>query len=314
MKISTAIIEKDFWVCFILNYLFNYFKYKDQLCFKGGTSLSKVYNLINRFSEDIDVSLNWETLGYGRDEPYGERSNTKQDKFNKQVNLDTVKFIKETWLPTMEEDLKEKYNRNFDFSIDDKDKQTIRFIYPQFFEDNSILQEIRIEIGALAEQAPSEVGLIQSYTAKFYPQIFNTINMKILTLSPIRTLFEKLLILHGEVNRNHSVHPQRYSRHYYDVFQIINTDFKEKSLESLDILYGVVEFKKKFYRAKWANYDEIYDANLKLVPSQNAINELKKDYRLMKSMIFDQAPEFDFILSTLSDYESLINKKIKKEN
>lgn len=81
MKISEAIVEKDFWVCFCLDYLFHECKWKEAFAFKGGTSLSKAYGLIERFSEDIDLILDWRVIGYKKDEPWEERSNTKQLKF-----------------------------------------------------------------------------------------------------------------------------------------------------------------------------------------------------------------------------------------
>ena len=86
MGISEAVIEKDFWVCYMLDYLFHRCAWKDNLAFKGGTSLSKAYNLIKRFSEDIDLILDWRVLGYSADEPWEQRSNTKQDAFNKEAN------------------------------------------------------------------------------------------------------------------------------------------------------------------------------------------------------------------------------------
>lgn len=78
MGMSEAIVEKDFWVCYMLDYLFYRSPWKDNLAFKGGTSLSKAYNLIERFSEDIDLILDWRVLGYGINEPWENRSNTKQ--------------------------------------------------------------------------------------------------------------------------------------------------------------------------------------------------------------------------------------------
>jgi len=93
LNMSKAIIEKDLWVCMVLKYLFSEFKYKDSIIFKGGTSLSKVYKLIKRFSEDIDLALNWEVLGYGKTESYENRSNTKQLKFNEKLNDDTKYFF-----------------------------------------------------------------------------------------------------------------------------------------------------------------------------------------------------------------------------
>ena len=87
MQMSDAIVEKDFWVCFTLDYLFHRSPWKDSITFKGGTSLSKAYPLINRFSEDIDVILDWRILGYSLNEPWEERSNTKQDTFNKEATV-----------------------------------------------------------------------------------------------------------------------------------------------------------------------------------------------------------------------------------
>ena len=85
--VNEVILEKDYWVCFVLNYLFSKCKWKEAFTFKGGTSLSKCFNLIHRFSEDIDLILDWRVIGYSFDEPWQERSNTKQDKFNKETIL-----------------------------------------------------------------------------------------------------------------------------------------------------------------------------------------------------------------------------------
>lgn len=79
MGLNDAIVEKDFWVCFTLDYLFHRCPWKDSITFKGGISLSKAFNLINRFSEDIDLILDWRVLGYEKHEPWEKRSNTKQD-------------------------------------------------------------------------------------------------------------------------------------------------------------------------------------------------------------------------------------------
>lgn len=83
MGLNDAIVEKDFWVCFTLDYLFHRSPWKESITFKGGTSLSKAFHLISRFSEDIDLILDWRVLGYGKDEPWEKRSNTKQDALTK---------------------------------------------------------------------------------------------------------------------------------------------------------------------------------------------------------------------------------------
>ena len=120
--IILIVIEKDYWVTFILDYLFNENKWREYFTFKGGTSLSKCFGLIERFSEDIDLILDWRVLGYEEKEPWIERSNTKQDKFNKEVNEKTEIFLKDELLKVLEQDLK---NLGFEFSIESIDLQTI---------------------------------------------------------------------------------------------------------------------------------------------------------------------------------------------
>lgn len=105
MGLTEAIIEKDFWVCWMLDYLFHRCRWKDNLAFKGGTSLSKAYGLIERFSEDIDLILDWRVLGYEKDEPWLERSNTKQNSFNKEANTRAEAFLRDTFLPEVLQDL-----------------------------------------------------------------------------------------------------------------------------------------------------------------------------------------------------------------
>ena len=95
MGLNDAIVEKDFWACFTLDHLFHRCPWKDAITFKGGTSLSKAFNLISRFSEDIDLILDWRVLGYGKDEPWEKRSNTKQDAFNKEANTRAEVFLAE---------------------------------------------------------------------------------------------------------------------------------------------------------------------------------------------------------------------------
>lgn len=96
-----AIIEKDFWVCLTLDHLFHHSPWKAAFTFKGGTSLSKCYGLIQRFSEDIDLILDWRVLGYGLYEPWAPRSNTKQDQFNKEANKRAEQFLRDILLPSL---------------------------------------------------------------------------------------------------------------------------------------------------------------------------------------------------------------------
>ena len=168
-NISEVIIEKDYWVTIILDYLFNENKWKEYFTFKGGTSLSKCFGLIERFSEDIDLILDWRVLGYEEKEPWIERSNTKQDKFNKEINVKTEIFLRDKLLKVLEKDLK---NLGFEFSIDRIDQQTILCKYPKIFESNYLAQNIRLEIGSLAALTPAIEVEILPIIGEAYPNVF----------------------------------------------------------------------------------------------------------------------------------------------
>ena len=125
MGLNDAIVEKDFWVCFTLDYLFHCCPWKDSITFKGGTSLSKAFNLISRFSEDIDLILDWRVLGYGKLEPWEKRSNTKQDAFNKEANNRAEIFLAEQFCPTIKKELSLELRCDANIYIDENDKQTV---------------------------------------------------------------------------------------------------------------------------------------------------------------------------------------------
>ncbi len=103
--IIESLVEKDFWVCLVLKSIFECESIKDILLFKGGTSLSKVYNLINRFSEDIDLVLDWQVLGISDDVAWGKRSATQQDKFNNHIDSLGKEYIASSILPKLQKAL-----------------------------------------------------------------------------------------------------------------------------------------------------------------------------------------------------------------
>lgn len=306
--LNEAIIEKDFWVCLMLDYLFHKCECKDYFTFKGGTSLSKCYNLIKRFSEDIDLILDWRILGYRLNEPWLERSNTKQDKFNKEANAKAELFLKETLLPVLQNDFNRLLNLKDAFYIDDKDAQTICFRYPAVYNDDSILQILRLEIGALAAWTPSVVKNIKSYTAEYYPKIFETGTTDIRCASVERSFWEKATILHHEANRPKELPmPRRYSRHYYDLYVIAHSEYKSAAFEQIDLLRKVVDFKMKFYPRKWAEYENAKPETLKLVPPEYRLKVLREDYQNMENMFYSDFPDFDNLMKYIYELEKEIN-------
>ena len=165
MGLRPDIVEKDFWVCFMLHHLFHDCKYKDAFVFKGGTSLSKAYHVIERFSEDIDIILDWRKIVSTEEDPWNDRSKTKQDQYNKLVNARAAVFYASDLVPCLNSELEDILGSGQWVAVDENDEMVINFYYPQLFEVEYLRDKVRLEIGPLAEWLPSHVTDIQSFVS-----------------------------------------------------------------------------------------------------------------------------------------------------
>ncbi len=300
---TPAIAEKDFWVTFVLERIFSDEKLSSILIFKGGTSLSKVYGVIERFSEDIDLILDWNLLT--SKDPKEERSRRQQEILNKEINEKAKEYI----ATTLVEALQKQIGDICSVAVDENDGYVINVRYPSAFDETYLRPEIRLEIGPLAEWMPNEKHNVISYAAEVFPQLFEQSSCEVPTILAERTFWEKATILHHEANRPEgSLQPQRYSRHYYDLAMMAESSIKSRALERLDLLGHVVAFKKRFYPRGWADYDAAKPGTLKLLPSKEIEKVLRQDYRDMRSMIYGDYPDFDVILETLKNLEDEINR------
>ncbi len=303
--LSKAIIEKDLWVCAVLDYLFSKSPWRDNLAFKGGTSLSKAYNLIERFSEDIDLILDWRVLSYGKTEPLEERSANQQDKLNKEILTRTSDFLQTTFIPRIKEDLSELINRDLHISYED---DAVIIGYGNDYADKSILHAIRLEIGALTAWTPTQIATIRPYIAEAYPNQFSDAFIDVRTTTPERTFWEKITILHREVFRPESSPlPSRMSRHYYDVHRMTKLGILDHALQSPDLLNQVAAFKAKFYPQKWAHYELAKLGALRLTPPAHNLKSLQHDYAAMAGMIYGKRPEFDELMIEIAKIEQKLN-------
>ena len=304
---APAIVEKDFWVCWTLDYLFTRSQYKDSFSFKGGTSLSKGFGLIKRFSEDIDLIMDWRLLGYSAEEPLAPRSNTKQDAFISRINADAAAFLNDRLFPALSDYAADFTNENSVVYIKNDDPLTLCFKYPQVFIDAAILQEIRLESGALAAWTPTTIADVQPYVSEVYPNLINEPFVKVRTVKPARTFWEKITILHKEAHRATGRFPDRYSRHYYDIYQLCNTEVKDEALYDLVLLEKVVGFTSRFYRANFARYDLLKPGTAKLVPPAGMMPTIADDYRVTQHMLFGEKPTLDEVMATVQSLENEIN-------
>ena len=303
MGVHPSIIEKDFWVVWLLDKIFSDRTLKNILMFKGGTSLSKVYNLIGRFSEDIDLILDWREVT--DEDPQRDRgSKNKQVKFNEKINKEALQYIEESLLPVLSKLVYPICQCEIDYS----NPYNIIVTYPRTFDNTYLRSEVLLEIGPLASWQPSNQFEIESYAAQYFPKIFQRAKCKVNAIEAKRTFWEKATILHQEANRDESKYmPERYSRHYYDLACMAKSSVKTEALSDLQLLEQVVDFKRKFYPASWAKFEEAKPGSLKLVPPDYRIKELEVDYRAMEQMIFDKELSFEEILEILQELENEIN-------
>lgn len=305
--LSEGIVEKDFWVCWTLDYLFHQSPWANHLAFKGGTSLSKSFDLIHRFSEDIDLILDWHLLESAQKDPWAQRSKNQQDKLNKALNAETEVFLREQFVPRLHEDFAQLLVDEFQIEVDEHETQTVNFTYPKLFGEDSILPMVRLEIGALAAWTPTTQSEIISYAAQQYGRIFQKPSTSVLTVMPERTFWEKVTILHKEAFRTNGNFPARYSRHYYDLFCMNASPVKAAAFRDLDLLARVVTFKDRFYPAGNAHYDLAKPGTMRLLPPEDCLPVLRDDYAHMRNMLFGEIPSFEEIMACIARLEKEIN-------
>ena len=297
------IVEKDFWVSWALSKIFADPALKDMLRFKGGTSLSKAYGVIERFSEDIDLILDVYTLLFA-DEELKQKSNTKQEAFNKEVERRAEGYIQSE----LRANISKALGKICEIKGDTDDGHVLQIVYPKVFDYAYIQPMIKLEIGPLSLWDPIAERPITSFVSKTLPEL-EISDPVIPTIKAERTFWEKITILHHEANRlvDKGPVPPRYSRHYYDAFKLGHTDIKEKAFADLELLKEVVEFKKRFYPRGWAKYDEAKPGTMKLLPPEHSMPILKDDYKKMQNMIYGDTPDWNTILAYLTDLENEIN-------
>lgn len=171
------------------------------------------------------------------------------------------------------------------------------------------MQEIRLEIGALAAWTPVKEATITPYSAQLYERLFTQPSTDVLTVLPERTFWEKVTILHREAFRPEDrPFPSRYSRHYYDLYKMMRSSVKDSALADKNLLERVVKFKDKFYRCPWARYDLAKCGTMRLLPPDYNMSKLRTDYAHMQNMLFGEKPAFDEIMEAMAKLEEEINE------
>jgi predicted nucleotidyltransferase component of viral defense system len=315
LGIVFPIIEKDFWVVWTLERLFSLDELKSHLTFKGGTSLSKVYGLIERFSEDIDVSIEKDFLGFGAPEndPEKATSSNKQKAALEKLSKACSSYVQNEMATALKKSIADEFGTTKGWQVipDAKDPQALIFEYPNITpRGDYIHQAVKIEMGARSEHWPVSDHAIQSFVKKALAEKVTEPEFKIRVLNAERTFWEKATLLHQYAHLPEGKPlPPRLSRHLYDFFQLLGSPIKEKALRDLTLLDRVADHKNIYFASAWANYETARKGTLKLSPHARVVAELERDYDLMAPMFYGEAPrpKWELILKTIEEFERGFN-------
>jgi predicted nucleotidyltransferase component of viral defense system len=311
------LIEKDFWVCYTLRLLFSDAEIARYLTFKGGTSLSKVYKAIDRFSEDIDFAVSRESLGFTTAvAPDAEGISMEERKRRlERLSNSCLTWTTDSLFPRIRQALSNSLITNswsVDLVTDDNGNQQILFSYPRSaltLGSSYNPPRVRIELTARTDNHPSQPATVIPYVADCFPEAISDSSIKVEVLKIERSFWEKATILH---QFHFQSDPGRvtpgFSRHYYDVYQLVERGYSESALSDVSLLSEVADHKNTFYRQQWARYDLARTPRtLELLPHPNIESTIEDDYQAMQEMIFGAAPDFGQIFSTLRGLKERIN-------
>ncbi len=316
LTLDARSIEKDYWVCWILRELFSLGEFGPRLTFKGGTSLSKAWKLIERFSEDVDVTIDREFLGFkGAQAPEAAPSNNQRNKRLENLKSACQTFIAERLEPAFYNHLSDKLPAGLTWTLkpdaDDADRQTLLFEYPAVFAAGAYLRPVvKIEMGARSDTEPSSTPEIRPYLAEALPGELKDSAFKLRTLAAERTFWEKAMLLHEETYRASGAGPKtRLARHYYDLWRLIGAGVGDKALADTALFSRVAAHRAIFFPKRKEAQESLRPGSLRLLPPEDRRAAWKQDYEAMReTMFFGETPDFAEILSIVGTFESRFNK------
>lgn len=306
----TSIIEKDMWVSYILDYLFGRCKYRKYFEFKGGTSLSKGYGIINRFSEDLDIVVDAHAYS---DKSVNDimrmETRSQKEKYIRKLKTESTYFLRYILMPIIIEDLRNEINKKLSVEYNEKE-MSIYVRYDSLFEDMPYVKRaVKLELGPLAAWTPNEKKLISSFVQNSYPDLCSKVSFPVLITLPKRTFWEKAVILHQEAYRKSGLLPERYARHYYDLYKMYPTQIKKDALADRALLDEVRDFTISFYYRSWSNFECARPGSFRLRPNSQYLAALEDDYKKTTELIFESPkPQFTDIIKCLGYLENEINR------
>ena len=300
-------IEKDWWVVHTLFAIFST-EYADKLIFKGGTSLSKAWNLIERFSEDIDLALDREFLGFAGD---------LSKKEIHQLRYASYEFISTKFVAALDLSFKEMGLENVKVKPQqvvnhDQDPLIIEIYYPKLTGNDLYLRpDILVEIGSRSLKEPYSQRNISTFVSSIFTEMpFAENQIVVPTVNPERTFLEKVFLLHEEYQRPpEKMRVERLSRHLYDIEKLSQTSYFQKALSNRELYKTIVAHREKFSRLGGVDYTKHAPEHIRIVPPENVLSLWENDYERMKnSMIYGEKISFYELITKIIEIQKSINE------
>lgn len=324
LGIAEQNVEKDFWVCWILDVLFHGLPVDGpRLLFKGGTSLSKAFRLINRFSEDIDITVFRGDLG--QRSPLEELESLSGKK--RRARLEAIReacqgYIQDTLRPQLKAVIAQTMraaglpSEAASVVPDDvdPDRQTLIFRYPSVvtMQDGFVTPSVRVESGARSALDPHVAATVEPYIASDVPGLNLTVP-DVRTIDPKRTFWDKVLIMHGIrrwFENTSELHQdgQRVTRHYYDVHSLVNNEVGTAAVADRALAADCRRHSLIFFGRPNMDLGSAVQGTFALVPTPQMIERMQEDYARMAGMIFGPIPSFEDVIASITDLAQRLNR------
>lgn len=299
-------VEKDWWVVHTLALIFT-MECAPALIFKGGTSLSKGFGLIQRFSEDIDLAIDRDYFGFP-----GDLDRQKVKKLRKA----SFAFLTQTF--TQELAAKFEAVGLTDVVVDfrrtgesDQDPIIVQIYYPKLTEIDAYLKPgVLVEVGCRSLREPFTERAFSTLIAEsFRERPFADKSISIPIVNPERTFLEKIFLLHEEFQKTPGkMRVDRLSRHLYDIEKLSQSSFADIALTNSDLYQTIVEHRRRFTAIAEVNYDYHIPSRITFVPPVALLPAWEADYQQMReNMIYGDRLNFEELIKRLTVLQMQIN-------
>lgn len=296
-------VEKDWWVVQTLRIVFG-MDIARHLIFKGGTSLSKAWDLIDRFSEDVDLALDKAVLDI---------DTVQTKKHVKKLRSKSKKFIKEEFFPILKEEFAKAGIDDVEIKIPEgleNDPLSIEIYFPYVTRyPKYINPRVLVEIGSRSLKEPFSERIITSYVAEQFPkQDFTDEPFPIATASPEKTFLEKIFLLHEEFQKD-EIRTNRLTRHLYDIEKVMDTAYGKTALTDQELYQTIVRHRKLLFSVSTVDYNLHQPQTINLIPPDGILKEWEKDYNeLTEVMIYGDSLTWEKLLIRIRELTDRINK------